>query len=190
MATPRPIDPKAGDLLVAAAPLLDPNFRHTVVLLLDRSDSGALGVVLNRPSMMPVEEVLPAWGGFTSFPDVVFAGGPVSPESALAVAPLRVDTEEPVGWQRLYGDVGIVDLDAPVEIVAPAIAGLRVFAGYAGWGEEQLHAEIAEGAWYVVPSLRSDLLAGDPKTLRADVLRRQPGALAWVATRPVDPSMN
>lgn len=182
---------EAGRLLVATPALLDPNFDGTVVLLLDHDEDGSLGVVLNRASQVPVGEVLPDWSGIASDPGVLFAGGPVSTDSALAVGALPGSEEsDPVGFRRLYGDVGIIDLDAPPELVAPALTGLRVFAGYAGWGSEQLQAEVDADSWYVVPSVRADLFGDDPTGLRRRVLRRQPGELAWVSTRPVDPSLN
>ena len=183
---------RAGDLLVATPALLDPNFERTVVLLLDLDENGALGVVLNRPSEVRVGEVLPDWTDVAGPPHVLFQGGPVSTDSALAVAvaPDREPELEPVGFRRLYEDVGIVDLDTPTEIVAPALRGMRIFAGYAGWGEEQLREEIREGSWFVVPSEPADLLGTDPGGLWRRVLRRQPGALAWVSTQPADPSLN
>jgi putative transcriptional regulator len=67
---------------------------------------------------------------------------------------------------------------------------LRVFAGYAGWGVGQLAAEIEEGSWYVVDSLPSDVFHTRSGDLWRDVLRRQPGELAWVATMPADPALN
>jgi putative transcriptional regulator len=67
---------------------------------------------------------------------------------------------------------------------------MRVFAGYAGWGESQLEAEIEEGSWYVVPALATDPFSGDPQRLWTQVLRRQPGELAWLSTRPVDATQN
>jgi putative transcriptional regulator len=176
-----------GNLLVATAGLLDPNFEHTVVLVLDVEDGGALGVVLNRPSTVPVGEVLPEWDGLARAPGVLFHGGPVSPDSALAVGTAATEL---LGFRRLYDDVGIVDLDTPAPVVAPALGGLRIFAGYAGWGLEQLADEIHEGSWYVVPSEPGDLFSVEPHDLWKRVLRRQPGELAWVATRPADPTQN
>jgi putative transcriptional regulator len=95
-----------------------------------------------------------------------------------------------VGFRRLFGSTGIVDLDAPSEILAPALTQMRVFAGYAGWGSEQLAAEIEEGSWYVLPAEPTDLFGPQPQELWTRVLRRQPGELAWVSTRPLDPGMN
>jgi len=184
---------EAGRLLVATPALVDPNFDHTVVLLLDIDEAGALGVVLNRPSGVPVVEILPDWADVASSPDVLFAGGPVSTDSALAVGILPRAAEaadDPVGFRRLYGDVGIIDLDAPTEIVTPSLGGLRIFAGYAGWGSGQLEAELEADSWYVLPSRPGDLFGADPEGLWSRVLRRQPGELAWVSTRPMDPTLN
>lgn len=179
-----------GQLLVAAPALADPNFAHSVVLLLNYDDDGALGVVLNRPSPVPVGEVLPDWSGVVGEPGVLFHGGPVSVDSALAVATLPDADGEPVGWRGLFGKIGMLDLDAPAELVAPAVSGLRIFVGYAGWGRQQLEHELEEGSWYVVPSEPRDLVSDDPQRLWAQVLRRQPGAIAWVSTCPANPGMN
>ena len=154
---------EAGSLLVATPALVDPNFAHTVVLLLDHDEDGALGVVLNRPSPVPVAEVLPGWDTVLAGPGVIFQGGPVATDSALAVAGLPPGDEDPVGFRRLFGSTGIVDLDAPSEILAPALTRMRVFAGYAGWGSEQLEAEIEEGSWYVLPAEPADLFGPQPQ---------------------------
>jgi putative transcriptional regulator len=163
------------------------------VLVLDVDDDGALGVVLNRPSGVPVAEILPDWSDVVVGPDVLFHGGPVGTDSALAVAQLPVPPdagEDPVGFRRIFDGTGIVDLDTPTELMAPAVSGMRIFAGYAGWGSGQLEAEVEEGSWYVVPAAPGDVLGTDPGRLWAEVLRRQPGELAWVSTRPADPTHN
>ena len=181
---------RAGMLLVATPALLDPNFADTVVLLLDVDDQGALGVVLNRPSGVRVDEVLEGWGDVVADPDVLFQGGPVSTQGALAVATLRAEDDVPVGFRAVEGRLGLVDLDTPIELLEGSLDGLRIFAGYAGWGADQLAGEIEEGSWYVVPALPPDVFRDDPSDLWRDVLRRQPGELAWHATRPFDPDLN
>jgi putative transcriptional regulator len=181
---------RPGVLLVATPALIDPNFADTVVLLLDADDSGALGVILNRPSVVPVGDVLEQWAGVVADPDVLFRGGPVGLDGALAVARLADPSDEPVGWRATFDTVGLVDLDSPIELVADSLRSMRVFAGYAGWGSGQLEAEVAEGSWYVVDSEPDDLFRADVAGLRRDVLRRQPGETAWLSTRPIDPTMN
>ena len=193
MSEASPVHLRAGQLLVATPALVDPNFDHTVVLLLDYDENGALGVVLNRPSLVPVGEILSEWSEVVREPGVLFQGGPVGTDSALAVAALppgEGESLEPVGWRRMFDSTGIVDLDAPAELISPAVSGMRIFAGYAGWATEQLESEIEEGSWYVVPSAAADLFGADPEGLWMRVLRRQPGELAWVSTRPTDPTLN
>lgn len=181
---------RAGMLLVATPALLDPNFVDTVVLLLDADDQGALGVVLNRPSGIRVDDVLEGWGDVVTEPDLLFQGGPVSTEGALAVATLCTEDDVPVGFRPVDGRLGLIDLDTPIELLEGSLAGMRIFAGYAGWGAEQLVGEIEEGSWYVVPGEVADVFRANPTDLWRDVLRRQPGELAWHSTRPFDPELN
>src|SRR5690606_41367466 len=82
-------------------------------------------------------------------------GGPVSLDSALGVAVVpgeQAGEAAPLGWRRVHGAIGLVDLEAPPELLAPAVGSLRIFAGYAGWGPGQPEDELAEGAWYGVES--------------------------------------
>jgi putative transcriptional regulator len=188
-------DPKAGRLLLATPLLTDPNFRRAVVLIVEHEVAeGTLGIVLNRPTRIPVGQVLEQWTELATDPSVVFTGGPVSPTSALALA-LVPGQEEPLGWRALDGApalarLGLLDLDAPPRLLAPAIQSLRVFAGYAGWSPGQLDAEIDEGAWYVLSAEPGDVFAAEPEQLWRMVLHRQDGDLAFLATYPDDPSMN
>ena len=190
-----PSEAQAGRLLVATPVLGDPNFRRTVVLIVEHeAEQGTLGVVLNRPTQVPVGQVLESWTELATDPSVVFNGGPVAPTSALALAHVP-GTDEPVGWQPLDGapamtPLGLVDLDAPPGLLAAAIASLRVYAGYAGWSAGQLQAEIDEGAWYVVSAEPSDPFSAEPGRLWPAVLRRQGGELAYVATYPDAPGLN
>jgi putative transcriptional regulator len=185
----------SGRLLVATPLLGEPNFRRTVILIVeDEPEEGTLGVVLNRPTEVQVGQVLQAWAELVTGPTVVFKGGPVSPNSALALA-LAVGEDEPLGWRSLDGSslmsrIGLVDLEAPPELLAGGITSLRVFAGYAGWGPGQLRAEIEEGAWYVLPGEPTDAFLAEPERLWPEVLRRQGGEFAIVATYPDDPMLN
>jgi putative transcriptional regulator len=176
-----------GRLLVATPMLLDPNFARAVVLILEHGEEGAVGVVLNRRTETFVGEVLPAWGDVASEPAVVFVGGPVTPDGAICLG--RVPSGlAGTDWSFFDGLVTTVDLSIGPES-APG-ATVRVFAGYAGWGGEQLDAEIATGSWYVVDARVDDLFCTDPDGLWHDVLKRQHGELAIVANFPPDPSLN
>jgi putative transcriptional regulator len=179
-----------GRLLVASPTLVDANFRRAVVLMLDHGDEGALGLIVNRPMDVDVSSVLPAWQPHTTAPGRLFQGGPVQLDSALGLVAVPGTGIQPIGVRLLIGSVGLVDLDAPPEVIAPGLAGLRIFAGYAGWSAGQLEGEIGQGAWYVVDSEPRDAFTDRPERLWPDVLRRQRGRLAMMSTYPDDPSMN
>lgn len=182
--------PAPGMLLLATPALVDPNFAEAVVLLLDVNAEGALGVVLNHPTPVPVTEVLGAWGEVVEEPEVLFRGGPVSLDGALAVAEAAPGGEAAAGFQPMWENVGLLDLDTPTELVVGTVHRLRIFAGYAGWGAGQLEAEIADGSWYVVPAVSDDVFVGEARGLWRAVMRRQPGDLALHLTRPADPELN
>ena len=180
--------PTKGMLLVATPPLVDPNFDRTVVLMLEHSDSGAIGLVLNRPSETAVADALPGWEGLAADPATVFAGGPVSTDAAIALGSAR-HADAGGGWEPLVGAVGTIDLHRDPDDIADDIASVRIFAGYAGWGPGQLESELAANAWLVVPASPDDAL-GDPDDLWRRVLLRQGGHTAWLANAPADPSLN
>lgn len=181
-----------GQLLVASPVLEDPNFSRSVVLILEHNDDGALGLILNRPSVTRVADALPRWADLAAEPASVFLGGPVEPQAAICLADAGAGTS-PVGWRRLEGSagpIGVLDLTSDPGDFAAAGARLRVFAGYAGWSADQLEGEISIGGWYVVDSRPSDVLIEEPGELWRDVLRRQGGSLAMVSTFPPDPRLN
>ena len=177
-----------GRLLVASPTLRDPNFDRTVILMIEHGDEGALGVVLNRPSELDVEEVLPQWASRASGPDVMFIGGPVQPSAVICLARSPQPVEGLVTATAVDG-VGLVDLEGDPIDGGPDLA-IRCFAGYAGWDARQLEGELAEDAWFVVDCEQGDPFTADPDHLWRDVLARQPGDLSRYALYPVDPSLN
>lgn len=180
----------AGRLLVATPQIEEGPFRRAVLLLLHHDEGGAQGVILNQPLEADVEAVLPGWKAVVTVPRTVFHGGPVELDSAIGLVTVPGDDPEPLGVKHLFGGLGLVDLDAPPGLVAAEVAGMRIFAGYAGWSPDQLEAEVRRGDWYVVDHEARDAFSGDPETLWVRVLRRQDDELKLVASYPDDPSMN
>jgi putative transcriptional regulator len=179
-----------GKLLVATPLLQEPTFGRTVIALLEHTRSdGAIGVVINRPTSAPIADVLPGVAELVTPPAVVFDGGPVSPQTAIALANTHPGADG-AGVAPVVAPLATVDLDADPALLAASLRTLRVFAGYAGWAAGQLEGEIAEGAWYVVDSLPADPFVADPDGLRAAVLRRQGWPLAAAAHSPLDPALN
>ena len=102
----------------------------------------------------------------------------------------RLDTGAKLAVRPVVDAICTVDLDGAIDPVTAATAGLRIFAGHAGWSPGQLDDELAAGAWLVVPGRSLDVFAETPEHLRRDVLRRQPAPLRLLSTYPRDLSLN
>jgi len=181
-----------ASLLVASPRLEDPNFSRTVVLILDHGGEGALGVVLNRPTSLDVDEILQPWQEQAELtpPAHVFRGGPVSPDAVIGLARAAAGIPPEAGWRAVIGRVGTVDLGVAPEDQPVPLAGIRLFAGYAGWITGQLESEIDDGGWFVVDALADDVFSDEPDRLWHDILRRQGGELGLLAAYPLHPSLN
>ncbi len=176
-----------GRLLVAAPALEDPNFRRTVVLMLEHSPEGALGLVLNRPTPLVSREALPA-GLADLMPEDerVFQGGPVQPEAVILLA----DFEDASKAATIaFGTVGIVDPEAE-SAGHGGVRAIRAFGGYAGWGAGQLERELAEDAWVDAPADAADVFTDDHRGLWSRVLERKGGSWRLIARMPEDPTVN
>jgi putative transcriptional regulator len=144
-----------GSLLIAMPALEDPNFWRTVILLGSHSlEDGAFGLVVNRPSEITLDAVLPQLG-ITEKPSrvpTVLAGGPVQPEQGfvlvqgLSPMPSEHDINDPhftiSGRSELLEALTIGSLDRPFHLCL----------GYAGWAPGQLENEIEQNSWLVAPA--------------------------------------
>jgi putative transcriptional regulator len=84
--------------------------------------------------------------------------------------------------------IGFMPADAEPEELA--IRRLRLFAGYSGWGEGQLEAELGEDSWIVVDAIADDVFADDPDELWRGVVQRKGGAVSLMENMPFDPGWN
>jgi putative transcriptional regulator len=178
------MDSLKGQLLLAGAALQDPNFRRTVVLVAEHSDEGAMGLVLNRPAEVSVEEAAPQLRELVGPDEPVYVGGPVEPQAVVVLA----EFEDPDDAASLVlGDIGFLAAESELE---PATRRARVFAGYAGWSSGQLESELDEDAWILEPARPEHVFAGAAEDLWRDVLRRKGGQFKVLALMPPDLSLN
>ena len=177
----------AGQLLLASPSLRDPNFERTVVLIGVHGADGAMGVVLNRPSEVTVAEAAPQLGQAVSDSEPVYVGGPVQTSSIVFLAEFL---DPALAGLLVLGRIGFPTPEAEIDELSQATERARVFAGFAGWGEGQLEAEIAEGDWIGQAALPDDVFTDAPDRLWSEVLTRKGGSYALVARMPPDPSVN
>lgn len=180
-----------GRFLLGAPDLEDPNFFRSVVLLVDHSESGALGLILNRPTDTTLSRV---WQEVSDEPCLreafLHAGGPC--EGLLSALHTDADRAQKEVCDGLYFTAEapllaqlVEDDNAPVDA--------RFFVGYAGWGPEQLEMEVEHGGWLLTPATKADAFA-DPETLWPSILKRISPSWASMTFNPAivpeDPSHN
>ncbi len=147
-----------GKFLVASTRLNDPNFKWTVVLLLDYGAHGAMGLVINRPTETSLFDILPEIDALKDSEATAFVGGPVQVDRVTTL--FRSGEAPDDEAHRVFADVyasrsrGLLQRlsnDAQDE------TSFRVYVGYAGWSPGQLDREVGRGDWHVVPA--------DPETV-------------------------
>lgn len=161
-------------------------FYRTVILVLAHGPQGALGVVLNRPTSVPVAELFPELAFDAAEPSVLFAGGPVEPDGIICLARGTADHERP-GFAPVLDTWGSID---PRQPPPGGVDRVRVYRGYAGWSARQLERELARGSWLVFEAHAEDLSSEQPDDMWARVLDRQGPQYSRIKRVPRDPSLN
>lgn len=172
---------------MAGPALLDPNFWRTVVLVVEHTEEGALGLVLNRPSETSVGEAVPQLSEMLDPGDRLFIGGPVQPSAVIVLAQFEDPTDAAL---LAFDDVGVLGTGPSSEEVSVGVRAGRAFLGHAGWGPGQLDGELERGDWILDRARFGDAFALEAKGLWPEVLTRKGGSYALVARMPADPSMN
>lgn len=140
-------------LLTARAELPDPNFRDSVVLVMNHIGPTPMGVILNRPTRIDVWRLFPDLDRLMQLEDKVYFGGPVAVTSVSFL--LRADTSP--GEQAVRILDGLY-LSTSVELLQKLLTrdkpmeGLRIFIGYSAWAPGQLEEEIRRRDWMLAPA--------------------------------------
>jgi putative AlgH/UPF0301 family transcriptional regulator len=174
-----------GKLLVASRDLGDPNFTQTVVLLVHYDAEGALGLVLNRRSRVPLSRVLEELKAAKDRSDPVYLGGPVEPAAVFALLQSKAKVE---GAEHVFGGVYMISSKPLFEKTISAQPDPGVFhayLGYAGWTSEQLRMEVELGAWFIFPGDAGSVFNADPDSLWSQMIRKTELKLA--EGEPADP---
>ncbi len=155
------IVPEKGTLLVANEQLTDPRFHNRVVLVIQHDTQGTAGLVINRPSRLLLDAVLAEGSKLAGQGRTLSYGGPVEPQTLLALVKIRNHPPEPAEEiiDNLYVTaVGMLD-EWPD--FADEVIDCRVFVGYTGWVSGQLDAELQRGDWHLLAADEQSVLTGD-----------------------------
>lgn len=156
--------PDAGNMLVATRSMPDRDFAGTVILLVQSSQEGVVGLILNRATTVPLAHLFPEMQSTASGNDPVYLGGMI----ALGARALLRASSSREGAQRLLKEVWVLSDGAAVEKAVrrgerPEV--FRVYAGYAGWSQGQLRKELLLGHWRVLPGDAAAIFDAHPETL-------------------------
>jgi putative transcriptional regulator len=162
----------AGKLLVASRDLADPNFAKTVILLVQFDDQGAVGLILNRRTDIPLSRVLEGVATAKDRSDPAYLGGPVEIPAVFALfrSPAKVE-----GAEHVFGGVYMISTKALFEhtlAARPDPQVFHVYLGYAGWTNDQLRNEVEMGGWFIFPADTAAVFNSDPGSLWPQMIRK------------------
>src|SRR5882672_2856814 len=161
--------PKAV-FLIARPGMPDPNFRETVVLVVQAAGGGeATGVIVNRPTNRSLAELLPS-ERFESFTDPIFFGGPVAQQGLFAL--FQADRYSGAAIPMMAGVWLAILPDSVDALLGKPPARIRFFSGYSGWAPGQLQGELDRGDWLVVEADEKTIFLKDTSRLWQDMVRR------------------
>ena len=149
----------AGKFLVASRKSVDPDLAKSVVLLVRYEQQGAIGLIVNRRSNVPLSEVFPA---LKSAQAPVYTGGPI----AIGIRALLRSRSKPEPGLHVFGDVSMISNRRVMEDLMRAgtpPSAFRVYAGYVGWSTQQLKSEVVQGLWRVLPADANVVFDPDPE---------------------------
>ncbi|MDH5400119.1 MAG: YqgE/AlgH family protein [Cyclobacteriaceae bacterium] len=182
------LSPQKGRLLISEPCLPDPNFERTVVLLCEHNQDGSFGFVLNKPSQVLVEDIIPE---FKNVKEKVFIGGPVQQDTFHFIHRNdQLDGALPI-IEGLFWGGNFEQIKVWATTGAICQTDYKFFVGYSGWAEGQLEEELEAGSWIVAESVEAEYIFGDKtEELWREVMKALGGRFNIYSNYPVDPRLN
>lgn len=171
-AQPSHLPIKPGFVLVATPNLLDPNFQESVVLICRHETQGTIGLILNKPLELSLSDAFPTIKEFQENSVKLYRGGPVHPRGIL----LLLETTQP--YSNMQEAMPGVYFGGTIEAIKQIVTDptphnrFRLFAGFASWFPGQLHMEIEQQAWSILPVEKELLFDAAPQSLWSQLRNR------------------
>ena len=151
--------------LIAMPHMEDPRFAQSLIYLCEHNEDGAMGLVINRPSGLDLNDVLEQTAPQVDVPAhigarTVFSGGPVQRERGFVLH------RGPDQWESSL-DLGPLQLTTSRDILVDMSRGQGpdesfIALGYAGWEAGQLEQELLANVWLSCPADYRILFDVDP----------------------------
>lgn len=153
-----------NQFLIAMPHMQGSGFASTVTYLCEHDEQGAMGLVINRPTGLPLSEIFEQLkiGSEESAHglDPIYAGGPVQTDRGFI---LHASNKR---WNSTIDITDQISLTTSKDILASIAQDegpedCLVALGYAGWGAGQLEREISDNFWLTAPA-NTDIIFHTP----------------------------
>lgn len=180
--------PEKGKLLISEPFLNDPNFKRTIILLIENNEEGAIGFILNKPTELTLKDAIE---NYPDFDTTVYYGGPVQLNTLQFIhrAGDIVEDSMDIG-NGLYWGGSFEQLRTLIKDKLVKAEDFRFFIGYSGWGEGQLEEEMKINSWIVADSKIENIFCDEPDKLWREILKGMGKKFAILASFPENPSVN
>jgi len=180
------MDITPGSMLVSEPFMEDPNFKRSVVLITENDHTGTLGLVLNRPSIFKINEVL---SNFPKFDAKVYRGGPIGLDMLNFIHSYPDLISKSIHIvDNLYWNGDYNDLKKAIEERKIQPNNIKFFLGYSGWGVGQLKEEMKEHTWIIANNYKN--IFKESQYMWKDVLEKMGGKYKIIANSPENPNLN
>lgn len=181
------LQPEKGRLLISEPFLPDPNFERTVVLLCEHNNDGSFGFVINKPSILKLNEIVED----IKFDEVAFVGGPVQ-QDTLHFLHRNLGLENAVHIRdKIHWGGDFENLVVQIDTARVKSADIRFYLGYSGWSPGQLENELQEDSWIVCDYVTDELLFDtEPSLIWRKALDNMGGRFSVYSKYPSDPRLN
>ena len=170
---------KQGVFLVAKPELIDPNFLHTVILLVSYGKDGAMGLIINRPTKITIQQAIPDIKEPKNASSNIYFGGPVNRNNLFA---LFTSDKKPDDAKNAIGKVyfsGSKDVILSLLKSEDKKNKVRIYAGYAGWLPNQLEFEISRGSWKIIEASEEMIFSDYPENIWPSIFKRPEEIMTW-----------
>lgn len=197
-------EPLTGKLLLADLDLKDPHFLKSVVLVVEHSADGAFGLVVNRSLGLTADQIVDEHDRAVKFPlrggkIPLYGGGPVENQAVFTLhtgldsgscSPAVREVAPGLFFEPSFPAVRDYVSGVSPEYPPDDLPTVRLYLGYAGWGEGQLEEEMSEGAWHVLPAEANLVLRTPPTEMWQRAMELKGGFWGIVAQTGFKPSLN
>jgi putative transcriptional regulator len=178
-----------GKLLLSEPFMFDENFRRTVVLVCEHTESnGTVGLILNKPINLRLNDVVE---GFPPFKGKIFLGGPVGTDTMQFVHKLGNKIENSLKLaENLYWGGNFEQLKNMMASGEVMPDDVRFFLGYSGWSQGQLEDELKDNSWIIADASSQHLFDVPHELLWKSIMKELGGVYTTMAGYPENPTLN